>query len=169
MTTLSHGDGRRGHQTTEYRAWAGMIKRCTNKNEKAYANYGGRGIIVSDKWRISFTAFLQDMGRKPSPGHSIDRINNDGNYEPSNCRWATRKEQSRNRRGRRFVFYKGREMTISEASEIAGLDDDLVLDRLKRDWPLAKALATPKLPRFGGVGAKRFFHRDENAKKAAQA
>lgn len=82
----------------EYRAWAGMTSRCTNKNERTYKHYGDRGITVCKRWRESFPAFLKDMGRKPSPELSLDRIDNDGNYEPGNCRWATAKQQANNKR-----------------------------------------------------------------------
>jgi hypothetical protein len=76
----------------------GMKQRCLNQNNKRYEDYGGRGISVCDRWLHSFENFLADVGRKPGLGYSIDRINNDGNYEPGNCRWATKLEQSRNRR-----------------------------------------------------------------------
>ena len=85
--------------TPEYRAWKGMKTRCTNDREKGWKNYGGRGIRVCDRWLNSFEAFLADVGPRPSPQHSIDRFpDNDGNYEPGNVRWATRKQQSENRR-----------------------------------------------------------------------
>lgn len=92
--------------TKIYRVWLDMKKRCFVKSFKYYKNYGGRGIKVCDKWKYSFTAFLKDMGSSPSENHSIDRINNDGNYEPSNCRWATRTEQNMNQRGRSIMAGK---------------------------------------------------------------
>lgn len=95
--SYKHGHNIRGHRSSSYRSWANMIERCTNPHDTDWKNYGGRGIAVCDRWRHSFEAFLEDMGEKP-PGHSIDRINNDGNYEPGNCRWATASEQQHNKR-----------------------------------------------------------------------
>lgn len=82
----------------EYFVWKTMKARCRNPKNLEFKNYGGRGIKVCDRWLNSFEAFLGDMGRRPTPAHSIDRINNDGNYEPGNCRWATWKQQAANRR-----------------------------------------------------------------------
>lgn len=92
-----HGHARTGHHSVEYKTWCGMRRRCTNSNERSWPRYGGRGIRVCERWN-SFELFLLDMGPKPSPQHSIDRIDPDGNYEPSNCRWATLDEQNRNKR-----------------------------------------------------------------------
>lgn len=95
--SLRHGHARRGGASREYRTWQGMIKRCTNPRSKDWENYGERGIKVCARWRFSFSDFLADMGPKPI-GKSIERINNDGDYEPGNCKWATRSEQNSNQR-----------------------------------------------------------------------
>jgi len=84
-------------KTSEYKAWQDMKYRCYNPNNKDYPNYGGRGIAVCDRWLESFDNFLEDMGRKPGIKYSLDKIDNDGNYEPGNCRWATQKEQGYNK------------------------------------------------------------------------
>ncbi len=87
------------NRTPIHRIWIGMIQRCTNPKSTVYRHYGGRGIKVCERWRLSFLSFYEDMGEKPE-GMSLDRINNDGNYEPGNCRWATPLEQVLNRRKR---------------------------------------------------------------------
>ncbi len=97
---MKHGCAKRGKRPSEYNAWVSMIARCENPNRYGFVNYGGRGIRVCDRWRLSFLDFLSDVGPKPSPVHSLDRIDVDGNYEPLNVRWATRAEQRVNQRKR---------------------------------------------------------------------
>lgn len=98
---LRHGDGRRGAaRTVEYNCWAAMHRRCYNPNVFAFEHYGGRGIKVCERW-FKYENFLADMGRRPTPQHSIDRIDNDGDYTPQNCRWATKSEQRLNQRRRK--------------------------------------------------------------------
>lgn len=118
-----HGHGSTGKESVEYRTWGSMRSRCLNSGHKQYANYGGRGITICQRWLDSFQAFFDDMGSRPSKAHSIDRIDNSKGYSPENCRWATRKEQNRNKRGNVLLTIKGRTMPISgwvEESPVCG-------------------------------------------------
>lgn len=116
MPARTHGDT----LSTEFKSWVGMRDRCNNKNGKLYKYYGGRGIRVCERWN-EYTNFLSDIGRKPSPAHSLDRINNDGDYDPLNCRWATKKEQANNRRSNTFVTIDDRLLTLTEAARELGI------------------------------------------------
>lgn len=104
-TNKTHGE--RQARSKEYAAWCGMKGRCYRLNHPRYKDWGGRGIRVCDRWINSYENFLADMGRAPSPTHSIDRINNDGNYEPGNCRWATVQEQNKNKRKKKSPRFSG--------------------------------------------------------------
>lgn len=129
--------------TPEFRAWVAMKSRCYDSNQEAFKNWGGRGITVCDRWRESFENFLEDMGPRPSPKHSIDRYpDNNGNYEPTNCRWATAKEQGRNRRDNHLVTFDGKTLTVVEWSEITGIPHRTLVERLKK-LPPDLALTEP--------------------------
>lgn len=127
----------------EYRHWINMISRCENPNTPGFEHYGGRGIRVCDQWRASFEVFFADVGPKPSPGHSVDRIEVNGNYEPGNCRWALPKTQCRNTRSNRIVIVDGRKLTLAEAVEKSPVPYNTVLYRLKRGWQIDDALRLP--------------------------
>lgn len=136
----SHGHAKGGKVTPELRAWYGMIARCECLTNKKYPLYGGRGIRVCARWRKSFVAFFADVGPRPGKEFSIDRIKVDGNYEPNNVRWATAKQQQRNRSNNRKVRYRGKTMTLAAACEIAGLRYGLVKRRLQLGWSDTDAL-----------------------------
>ena len=125
--------------TPEYKAWCSLTQRCGNPNDKRYANYGGRGISVSEDWLV-FENFYRDIGPRPSPKHSLDRKDNNGNYCKENCRWATRKEQNNNKRTCRVVEFDGRVMTIRQWAEHLGIGDSALRCRLSRGWPIERAL-----------------------------
>jgi len=127
--------------TVEYTAWINMLSRCYNRNKKDFKNYGGRGIEVCDRWK-QFENFYADMGDRPE-NTSLDRIAVNGNYEPSNCRWATNLQQARNTRSNRLIEFDGRLAPLSEHCANAGLDYRSVHQRLKRGWNVTKALSTP--------------------------
>lgn len=128
----------------EYRHWINMISRCENPSTPDYENYGGRGIRICKAWRDSFDAFFQDMGRRPSPRHSVDRIDVNGDYEAANCRWADARTQCRNMRCNHIVTFRGREMTLAEAVEHSPVTYNTVLYRLKRNWSLEDAILRPQ-------------------------
>lgn len=107
--------------TPEYKAWRSMLERCTDENHRFYQYYGGRGIGVSKEW-MSLEQFFADMGPKPSKYHELDRIDNNKGYSKENCRWATKKQNTRNRRCNALVSLNGREVTIAEAAEKTGLN-----------------------------------------------
>ena len=117
--------------TPTYSVWEAMIARCHNRNQKHFARYGGRGIFVCKSWRESFAAFLKDMGERPL-GLTIERIDNNLGYDPSNCRWATRKEQQNNRSGNIILVVDSERMTAMQASERFGVPHGTICGRLRR-------------------------------------
>lgn len=135
-----NGDAHITHPN-EYRIYAGMKGRCYRKTHSKYADYGGRGIRVCERWMSSFFAFLEDMGPRPSKKYSIDRKDNDGDYTPENCRWATKKEQNNNRRVTTFLTFNGVKKSLSEWSEITGIRQTTLKGRLKRGLPVNLILA----------------------------
>lgn len=136
---LSHGMT----NTREFNTWRGMLKRCYQPSDISYPRYGGRGISVCDRWRESFSAFFIDMGSPPSATHSLDRINSDGNYEPTNCQWADRKEQARNRRSNRMLTLNGRTQTVAAWAEETNLTSHTISRRLKAGWSVEDSLTKP--------------------------
>jgi hypothetical protein len=124
-------------KTTEYSSWHEMKKRCLKKSHKSYPQYGGRGITIHPTWVRSFNAFLADMGYKPSTNHSIDRIDNNGNYEPSNCRWATRKDQCNNTRRSKLLEYNGKQRPLSVWCYELGLDYQATKKQLLQGYPVS--------------------------------
>jgi hypothetical protein len=135
--------------TAEHGGWKAMIARCTNPKNRRYHRYGGRGITVCERWRNSFEAFLEDMGPKPSPRHTVDRYpDRDGNYEPGNTRWATPKQQSRNQEKSLFYTHDGQTRSLPEWCEILGIDYQLVYNRLHvSGYSFDKAISSPKYSR----------------------
>jgi hypothetical protein len=135
--------------TPEYQAWASARKRCFNPRDPSYPRYGGRGITMCERWN-SFEVFLEDMGARPGPGYSIDRINNDGNYEPSNCRWATGREQGGNKSSNRVIEWRGERRTVSDWARHVGLHVYTLTQRLDADWDVERALTTPSRSKKAG-------------------
>jgi hypothetical protein len=140
----THG-ATRGGATAEYRAWRHVHSRCTNPRVRSWANYGARGITICERWRGDggFVRFLEDMGSRPSPDHSIERIDNEGPYSPDNCRWATRIEQGNNKRNNRRFTYEGRSLTIPEWSRETGINFKTLGTRLNLGWSFQRAITEP--------------------------
>ncbi len=128
-----------GHKSPEYVAWSNMRQRCSNANAVAYPDYGGRGIRVCDRWQV-FENFIDDMGKRP-PGMTIERKNNDGHYEPSNCVWATRMEQTRNTRRSCLITFNGETKCLSDWAATLGLDRERIRGRLRLGWSFEEAIA----------------------------
>jgi len=142
-----HSSRLRKASSPEYHSWRAMIGRCYYPSYPHYERYGGRGITVCDHWRNDFLSFLADVGRKPEWAHSIDRIDNDGPYEPGNVRWATNIEQSNNRRSNHIVTLNGETRTTTEWSRRVGIPVHVIWMRLRAGWSIERTLTQPKEPR----------------------
>lgn len=131
-------------KSSEYKSWMQMKRRCMNSADKHFMDYGGRGISVCDRWIMSFEHFFEDMGFKPGPEYSIDRIDNDGNYDPNNCKWSNHLEQARNRRSIKKIEYMGKSMMLIEWSEMLGIPLKTLYDRIyRRKWPIDRVFTQP--------------------------
>lgn len=133
---LTHGQSK----TALYRRWQAMKARCTQPRNKHYANYGGRGIRVCDRWMNSFEAFAADMGSTFAEHLELDRIDVEGDYEPGNCRWADRVTQQRNRRNNVVITHGGQTLTVAEWAELTGLKPNTIVSRMRRGWPAERLL-----------------------------
>lgn len=140
--TRTHGHNPSSRcKSPTYSSWQNMKKRCMNPLSIQWKDYGGRGIGMCERW-MKFENFLADMGVRP-PLHSLDRISNDGNYEPGNCRWSTAQEQCNNSRRNRYLTFNGAKRSVADWSRIVGLSPYTLLRRINRGWDTEKALTAP--------------------------
>lgn len=137
-----------------YQAWTDMKRRCHDPRHWHYELYGARGIVVCPEWRESAEAFAASVGERPSPQHSLDRIDNDRGYEPGNVRWATREEQQNNKSTSRRITHAGRTLTMTQWARELGVDRRVVHSRLRNGWSEREALTIPS-------GARRARWRSE--------
>jgi hypothetical protein len=138
-----HGFCPRGKAIPEYWIWMAMKNRCNNPKDKNYHRYGGRGITVCERWQQSFPNFLADMGHRPNPSLTLDRLDNDKGYCPKNCAWRTRKEQQRNLRTTTMVEYEGKTVALNDLADAHGIHERTVKGRLKMGFALDEALTMP--------------------------
>lgn len=139
MKRITHGMSK----SREYHCWQAMLSRCLHPKNIGFQNYGGAGIRVCERWRYSFENFLADMGEAPFDGASIDRKENKGNYEPSNCRWATRRQQNNNKSSNRMIAIEGKIQSLAEWARELGVNPYSVSTRIQRGWDDADALLKP--------------------------
>lgn len=151
------GAHRESHRTPEYQAWKGMKRRCANSSRPDYKYYGGRGIAVYPGWLNDYPSFLAHIGRRPSPNHSIERINNDLGYQPGNVRWATKLEQMGNTRRNRRINFSGQSLSIEDWARRTGISARKLQERLAAGWPTERVLDP------------RNFHKGQPAYKEAHS
>jgi hypothetical protein len=142
--------------TRIYGVWRSMRTRCENKRDAAYPDYGGRGITVCERW-LDFSNFLADLGQPPE-GMTLERVDNDGNYELSNCKWVSRLAQSRNRRNVIRITVNGETLCLSEWAERTGIDVRTLWARLKKGWSESAAVTTPKMTNRTGIRQGRHIY-----------
>lgn len=138
-----HGGAKRGLHEPEYRTYRSMKKRCLDPKNNRFNSHGGRGVTICERWLSSYSNFLEDMGRKPSPKHSIERIDNNGNYCKENCHWATSIQQANNRRSNKILTLNGQSKTIAEWGRITGFGWSVIQQRLRRGDTVEQSLTTP--------------------------
>lgn len=141
LSRTKHGHSRRSGESPEYVVWQNMLRRCRDPNNKRWARYGGRGISVHAAWVASFAAFLRDVGPRPSPAHTLDRVNNDGNYEPGNVRWTTCDKQAGNKSNTRWIEAFGERLSLSDWERRTGIHHTLIRYRLRVGWSPERALS----------------------------
>lgn len=129
--------------SVEYITWGAIKQRCSNPNVPCFKRYGKRGIGISKEWFNSFETFFKDMGPKPSPDHSIERIENSKSYSKENCKWATPKEQANNRRSTIKLFYRGETLSVKQWCERLNLPYSAIIQRVNANWDCIEALETP--------------------------
>lgn len=134
--STTHGQSR----TPLYFRWRAMHERTGNPNHSHYKNYGGRGIAICERWMSSFEAFEEDMGPTFQPDFELDRIDVNGHYSPENCRWVSKRQQQRNKRSNHVVTWNGRSMVVTDWAEVLGLVPNTLIYRLRRGWPVERAL-----------------------------
>lgn len=141
--STKHGHAKNYKRSPTLGTWDNMLKRCLDTDNHAYNDYGGRGIKVCDRW-LKFENFLEDMGEKPDPSLQLERIDNDGHYEPGNCEWATRAAQSRNRRSNHRIPFNGKLETVTDVADMIGMNRMTLFNRiLTRGWSVERAIQTP--------------------------
>ncbi len=140
MPTFLHGESQNHLRTPEYLAWAEMKRRCVAVNRPGFQHWGGRGITVCERWVGSYLNFLEDMGRRPSDLHSLERKDVNKGYGPDNCVWGTDKEQARNKTNNRILEFNSERKTLMEWSEITGIKRQAIEKRLVRGWTIERAL-----------------------------
>lgn len=131
--------------------WRAMIRRCTDKNNYQYKDYGARGITVCPEWLASYEKYIEDIGPQPGPGYSIDRIDNSKGYSKENCRWSTSVEQANNKRNNRIIECNGVKKTLAEWGRFSGIDCESIAFRLKFGWDIERAIYTPIQTAKSGV------------------